>query len=52
MKNTDRNQEFGLFGESDSSFICVYPVDLWFYFSKLLYKQTTLSVSPRVLILP
>ena len=40
MKNTDRNQEFGSFGGSYPSFICVYPVDLWFYFSKFLFRMT------------
>ena len=46
MKNTDRTKEIEFSAGSYPSFICVYPVNLWFDCSKLLLKRTVLSVSP------
>jgi len=41
--NTDRTKEIEFSAGSYPSFICVYPVNLWFDCSKLLLKRTVLG---------
>jgi len=46
MKNTDKTKEIEFSAGSYPSFICVYPVNLWFDCSKLLLKRTVLGQPP------
>gem|GEM_PF-5460415 len=39
MKNTDKTKEIEFSAGSYPSFICVYPVNLWFDCSKLLLRD-------------